>query len=69
MECVSSGIHLSSLSRLVSQEETTEESIDYNLLQQQERIFFFDDLVLFEDELADNGTAELRVKIVSDCCV
>ena len=30
-----------------------------------ERIFFYDELVLFEDELADNGVALLNVKIVS----
>ena len=47
------------------QEEESDESIDYSKLKEQERIFFFDDVVLFEDELADNGTAVLRVKIVS----
>lgn len=59
-------MYLPSLSLfMVSQEEPTEDAIDYDLLKKQEKIFFFDDLVLFEDELADNGTAELRVKIVS----
>lgn len=42
----------------------TDSGIDYEKLKQPERIHFFDDLVLFEDELADNGIAELRVKIV-----
>lgn len=42
----------------------TNSGIDYDKLKQPERIHFFDDLVLFEDELADNGIAELRVKIV-----
>ncbi|XP_011402613.1 PREDICTED: TIP41-like protein isoform X2 [Amphimedon queenslandica] len=41
----------------------TDVGIDYERLKVQERIHFFDDIVLFEDELADNGTAELRVKI------
>lgn len=44
----------------------TDVGIDYETLKVQERIHFFDDIVLFEDELADNGTAELRVKIVRD---
>lgn len=26
---------------------------------------FYEDMLLFEDELADNGTSELNVKIVS----
>ena len=43
----------------------TDENIDYTKLKEHERIFFFDDVVLFEDELADNGTAVSRVKIVS----
>lgn len=30
-----------------------------------EPILFYDDLVLFEDELADNGSSVLRVKVVS----
>lgn len=39
--------------------------IDYEKLKVQEKIHFFDEVVLFEDELADNGIAVLRVKIVS----
>ena len=45
--------------------EETEEGIDYSLLKKQETIYFYDDVVLYEDELADNGTAVLSVKIVS----
>lgn len=45
-------------------EETTER-IDYTRLKQQEKIYFYDDVILYEDELADNGTALLSAKIVS----
>ena len=45
--------------------EATEEGIDYSRLKQQERIYFYDDVILYEDELADNGTAMLSAKIVS----
>ena len=34
-------------------------------LKTQERIYFYDEVILYEDELADNGTAVLSVKIVS----
>ena len=47
------------------QVEETEERIDLEALKVKERIFFYDELVLFEDELADNGVALLNVKIVS----
>ena len=46
------------------QVEETEERIDLEALKVKERIFFYDELVLFEDELADNGVALLNVKIV-----
>eukprot|EP00850_Spirogloea_muscicola_P003609 SM000014S00397 [mRNA] locus=s14:1148346:1151401:+ [translate_table: standard] len=42
-------------------EETTEQ-IDYELLQQRDPILFYDEVVLYEDELADNGVALLTVK-------
>ncbi|RKP04874.1 TIP41-like family-domain-containing protein, partial [Thamnocephalis sphaerospora] len=41
----------------------TEKAIDYDRLRQREQILFFDDVVLFEDELADNGTALLTAKV------
>lgn len=41
--------------------ETTEK-IDIENLKRRERILFFDEVVLFEDELADNGCAKLTVK-------
>lgn len=47
------------------QVEETAEGIDYSQLKQQEKIHFYDDVILYEDELADNGTAMLNVKIVS----
>ena len=43
----------------------TEERIDYEKLKVQERIAFYDEVILFEDELADNGAAIFSVKIVS----
>ena len=43
--------------------------IDYEKLKQQEKILFYDDLILFEDELADNGIAQMRIKLVSLLCM
>ena len=43
----------------------TDEKIDYERLKMQEKITFYDEVILFEDELADNGAAILSVKIVS----
>eukprot|EP00270_Netrium_digitus_P012633 TRINITY_DN4130_c0_g1_i1.p1 TRINITY_DN4130_c0_g1~~TRINITY_DN4130_c0_g1_i1.p1 ORF type:complete len:373 (+),score=100.00 TRINITY_DN4130_c0_g1_i1:54-1121(+) len=40
-----------------------EGGIDWNLLRQQEDILFFSEVVLFEDELADNGISILSVKV------
>ena len=45
----------------------TEETIDIELLKKKEKIYFFEDIILFEDELADNGCAVLNVKMVSFC--
>ncbi|RKP27736.1 TIP41-like family-domain-containing protein [Syncephalis pseudoplumigaleata] len=42
---------------------STTHRIDYERLKQREPIHFFDQVVLFEDELADNGTAMLDVKV------
>jgi len=44
-------------------EVETLERIDLEKLKQREKIIFYQDLLLFEDELGDNGTAELNVKI------
>ena len=42
----------------------TDEKIDIELLKKKEKIYFFEDVILFEDELADNGCALLNVKMV-----
>jgi len=43
-------------------QETTE-TIDIEKLKRPDPILFFDDVFLFEDELADNGTSMLSIKI------
>jgi type 2A phosphatase activator TIP41 len=45
-------------------EPTTEESIDIEQLKRPDPILFYDENILFEDELADNGTAVLSTKVV-----
>ena len=39
--------------------------IDYERLKLREKILFFDEVILYEDELDDNGCAVLSAKIVS----
>jgi hypothetical protein len=46
----------------------TDTRIDLDKLRQREKILFYHDLLLFEDELHDNGTAVCSVKIVSNTC-
>ena len=41
----------------------TELKINYEKLKQQEKILFFDEVVLYEDELDDNGCTKLSVKL------
>ena len=41
------------------------ERIDLERLKVREKIHFFGDIMLYEDELADNGRSVLSVKIVS----
>lgn len=43
--------------------ELTETKIDYEKLKVQEKILFFDEVVLYEDELDDNGVTKLSVKM------
>ena len=43
--------------------ETTER-IDIEKLKVREKILFYEDMLLFEDELADNGTSLLNVRMV-----
>ena len=45
----------------------TTEKIDVEKLKVREKIHFYADILLFEDELSDNGCSMLRVKIVSKC--
>ena len=42
----------------------TELGIDYELLKRPDPILFYDELTLYEDELADNGAAQLTVRLV-----
>lgn len=43
--------------------ELTDERIDINKLKVREDILFYDDVTLYEDELADHGTAQYSVKV------
>ena len=43
--------------------ETTEQELDLEKLKLQEPILFYDELELYEDELADNGISNLNLKI------
>lgn len=43
----------------------TSERIDIEKLRAREQIMFFDDVLLFEDELHDHGVSMISVKIVS----
>lgn len=43
--------------------ERTEDTIPLELLTRQDPILFYDDVIMFEDELADNGSAEVSVKL------
>lgn len=45
--------------------EETDERIDLEKLKRKDKILFYTDLTLFEDELHDNGIASLSVKMVS----
>ncbi|KAJ1974928.1 Tap42 interacting protein [Dimargaris verticillata] len=46
-----------------AQFEPSLKGIDYEKLKVPEPILFFDDIVLYEDELADNGAALLNIKV------
>lgn len=45
--------------------EETDKKLDVYKLMQREKILFYHDLTLFEDELHDNGISSCSVKIVS----
>lgn len=51
------------LSEASTQFEPTQEEIPIHKLRSPDPILFFDDIMLFEDELGDNGIAVLSVKI------
>lgn len=42
----------------------TEERINYRKLQEREKILFFQEIILYEDELDDNGCSVLTAKLV-----
>lgn len=44
----------------------TEERINIERLKQKEKILFYQELMLYEDELHDNGIASCTVKIVGN---
>lgn len=50
---------------LFHQATETSERIDMEKLKAREQIMFFDDVLLFEDELHDHGVSMISVKIVS----
>lgn len=47
--------------------EPTDLRIDYKKLMRKERILFYHDLTLYEDELHDHGISECSAKIVGNC--
>lgn len=49
--------------KLCFQVEETNERIDVSKLKVREEILFYDDITLYEDELADHGTAQYSVKV------
>ena len=52
----------------------TDEKINYQKLQEKEKILFYEEVILYEDELDDNGCSLLSAKLVSSsiswnyCC-
>ena len=54
---------------VISTSETAVKEIDWDLLKRQEEILYYKRLVLFEDELNDNGLAllHIRLRIMPSC--
>ena len=50
---------------LCPQVEETTEHIDMERLKVREKIHFFGDIMLYEDELADHGRSVISIKVVS----
>ncbi len=44
---------------------STQDRINYEKLKEKEKILFYEEVILYEDELDDNGCAVLSAKIVS----
>ena len=51
------------------QVKETSEKIDVEKLKAPEKIYFYDEIILYEDELHDHGCAVLNVKVVRTCAV
>jgi type 2A phosphatase activator TIP41 len=56
---------MTSTDHMPIQIEETDDKIELEKLKEHEKIFFYDDVTLFEDELADNGCAVMNVKVVT----
>ena len=56
-------IHLSGTVNEKFKVEPSDLKINYEKLKVQEKILFFDEVVLYEDELDDNGCTKLSVKL------
>jgi type 2A phosphatase activator TIP41 len=54
---------LTSVNNLAGSNYRTEEKLNMEKLKQRENILFYEELSLYEDELHDNGTSNLSVKI------
>lgn len=52
-------------SNIELEQHESESLVDVNRLRKQEPILFYDENILYEDELADNGTAMLMIRLVS----
>lgn len=51
-------------------EQAEEPQVDFERLKQKEPILFYNENILYEDELADNGTTMLSIRLVStDNCL
>ena len=51
-------------SNVIPQVKETSEKIDVEKLKSPEKIHFYDEIILYEDELHDHGCAVLNVKVV-----
>lgn len=54
---------LTGKNKMTMKVESTDERIDMEQLKVKEKIYFYEDVILFEDELADNGISKLNVKM------